>query len=87
MFDWAGRMVLFSQRVTVGRQLDLGFHSRLEIGYRALADTLGIDARHVSECDNSRCDYDTRKDMQKEDNLIKRCSGRNKERLLTRKCS
>ena len=58
MLDWAGRVVFISQLVIVGSELDLGIHGRLGFGYRyrALANTLGIDARHVSGCDRTRCD-------------------------------
>jgi len=56
MLDWTGRVVLVPQLVIVGCELDLGFHGRLGFGYRALANTLGVDARHVSGCDGTECD-------------------------------
>jgi hypothetical protein len=87
MLDGAGGVVFLIQLIIVGSELDVGFHSRLEFGYRALTNTLGIDARHVSGCDNGRCDYDTRKDMQDGDNKNKTWSGLNKDRQMTAESS
>lgn len=56
MLDRTGGVVVVGEVVICRSKVDLGFHGRLGFGYRALANALGVDARHVSGCDRGRCD-------------------------------